>query len=105
MPLYVVTYTHPDAEGWAAQLLPHIHYLQDLLATGELKASDPLPGAAPHAAPLILEATNRAALDAIIARDSFAEHNLIAEMTVAEWDPIFGAFNALSSRPGQLQSS
>ncbi len=103
MPLYVVTYTHPDAEGWAAQLIPHVRWLQDALASGALKASGPMPGVEPRGALLILEAADRAGLDALVAGDPFAAHGLIADMTVREWDPIFGAFNALSSRPGELQ--
>lgn len=103
MPLYVVRFHHPDAAGWQEQLMPHIAFLQQLLREGSLKASGPLQGAADKAALLLIEAADRAALDAIIARDPFAEHGLIAEMVVEEWDPLFGVFNALSSMPGQMQ--
>ncbi len=103
MPLYVVRFHHPDAEGWQQQLMPHVAYLQQLLREGSLKASGPLPGAANKAALLLIEAPGRPELDAIIARDPFAEHGLIADLIVEEWDPLFGVFNALSSMPGQLQ--
>ena len=99
MPLFVVTYTHPDEAGWQAQLMPHIEYLRALVDDGVLRASGPLPGTPVKSALLIIAASDRAELDAIVARDPFAAHGLIAEMTVREWDPIFGAFNADSSMP------
>ena len=103
MPLFVVRFHHPDAAGWQQQLMPHIVFLQGLLKQGALKASGPLPGGRDKAALLLIEAADRAALDAIIARDPFAEHGLIADLVVEEWDPIFGVFNDLSSMPGQMQ--
>lgn len=103
MPLYVVRFHHPDTAGWQQQLMPHIVFLQELLKQGALKASGPLPGGRDKAALLLIEAPDRPALDAIIARDPFAVHGLIADMVVEEWDPIFGVFNALSSMSGQMQ--
>lgn len=104
MPLYVVRFHHVDEAGWQEQLMPHIAFLQQLLRDGVLKASGPLPGARDKAALLLIEAADRATLDAIIERDPYAQHGLIVDMIVEEWDPIFGAFNALSSMPGKLQS-
>ncbi|MES2755686.1 MAG: YciI family protein [Pseudomonadota bacterium] len=99
MTTYIVTYAHPDEAGWQAQLMPHIAWLNERVADGSLLASGPLPGEGVKRALLILRAADRAALDALIASDPFAEHGLIADQTVAAWDPIFGAFNALSSLP------
>lgn len=39
MPLYVVTYTHPDLEGWQRHLMPHVAWLRDQVAAGVLRAS------------------------------------------------------------------
>ena len=52
---------------------------------------------------LIIGAPDRTSLDQLIATDPFAEHSLIANMTINQWDPIFGAFNDRSSMPGQMQ--
>lgn len=104
MPIFIVHYEHPDDAGWQEQLMPHVHYLQDLLAEGILLASGPLPDATVKSARLIINAENEEELDAIIARDPFAKHGLIANMIVAKWDPIFGVFNERSSMPGAMQS-
>ncbi|HEX8414393.1 MAG TPA: hypothetical protein VF637_11000 [Sphingomicrobium sp.] len=50
-----------------------------------------------------MAAPDRAMLDDIIQGDPFAEHRLIENMTITQWDPIFGAFNERSSMPGQMQ--
>ena len=103
VPLYVVTYDHPDDTGWQAHVLPHIAWLQGRLRDGALVASGPFDGNEPRSAMLVMSAPDRSALEAIVATDPFAVHGLIENMTVRAWDPIFGAFNAASSRPGQLQ--
>ena len=99
MPIYVVTYEHPDDAGWAVHVMPHVAWLQDRVADGSLLASGPYEGTAVKSAMLLLKAADRAALDALIATDPFAKEGLIANMTVQAWDPIFGAFNAQSSMP------
>ena len=103
MPVYAIRYEHPDATGWATHLMPHVNWLQDHLADGTLLASGPFPGHANKAAMLLMTAPNRAAIEALIATDPFAQEGLIANLLIEEWDPIFGAFNALSSMPGQMQ--
>ena len=104
MAVFIVHYEHPDDAGWQQQLMPHIHYLQDLLAEGVLLASGPLPQRAVKSAMLLISAADEEELQTIIARDPFAEHELIANMTVERWDPIFGVHNGLSSMPGSMQS-
>ncbi len=99
MPLYAVTYDHPDETGWKQHVMPHVGWLQDRLKDGSLLASGPFSGASPKAALLIMSAPDRDALDAVIASDPFAIEGLIEAMTVREWDPIFGTFNARSSMP------
>lgn len=103
MPVYVVTFEHPDEAGWKRHLQAHVEYLQKLLKEGTLHASGPFAGNPDRKAMLILKARDRAHLDKLIAEDPFAIENLIENMTIAEWDPIFGALNAESSYPGQLQ--
>lgn len=104
MTIWAVTYEHPDEAGWRTHLPPHVAWLQDRLADGSLLASGPFAGDPARTALLILDAPDRGALDALIATDPFAIEGLIANLTVRPWDPIFGAFNTRSSRPGQLQT-
>ncbi len=100
MALFVVTYTHPNEAGWTAELLPHLHYLQDQLKSGVLLASGPFMDGGVKSAMLIMSGANREAVLAEIAKDPFAIEGLIEDMTVREWDPIFGALVGHSSRGG-----
>lgn len=104
MPLYAITYEHPDETGWRQHVVPHVTWLQDRLKDGALLASGPFNNVSGKAALLIMSAPDRAALDQLISSDPFAIEGLIENMTVHEWDPIFGAFNTRSSMPGQMQS-
>jgi uncharacterized protein YciI len=103
MPLYAITYEHPNEVGWREHVMPHVAWLQDRLADGSLLASGPFNGEANKAALLIMSAPDKRALASIIASDPFSIEGLIENMTVREWDPIFGAFNDQSSMPGQMQ--
>lgn len=105
MPIYVVTYEHPDELGWKEHLMPHVAWLQAQLKAGTLIASGPFGDRTLRPAMLILSAQDRSSLHRLIATDPFAEQGLIDNMTVDEWDPIFGAFNDRSSMPGQMQGS
>lgn len=99
MAFFLVTMSHPDGEGWNTHLKAHIDYLQELVEQGKLRASGPLRGTPLRTGFLILLADNKAEAEAIIAQDPFAIEGLIEELTIVEWDPLFGAFEAESSRP------
>ncbi len=105
MPMYAVSYQHPDEARWAEHLMSHIVWLQDRLKDGSLCASGPLTDLAVKSALLIMSTPDRAALERLIATDPFALHGLIEDMTINEWDPIFGTYNGRSSMPGQMQGS
>jgi len=98
MPLFVVTYTHPDEAGWRLHVTPHVEYLNGLVERGVLRASGPFKDTPHRSAMLLFAAPDRDALMALIAEDPFAIEGLIEDMTVTEWDPIFGALIADSSR-------
>ena len=99
MPLFAVTYEHPDEKSWQQYLMPHVSWLRDRIADGTLLASGPLENTQVKAALLILSAPDIAALQDVIGSDPFAQQGLIENMTIQHWDPIFGAFNARSSMP------
>ncbi|HEX8239493.1 MAG TPA: YciI family protein [Allosphingosinicella sp.] len=99
MPRFVVTYEHPDEGGWQRHLMPHVAWLQERLKDGSLLASGPFSDSPVKAALLIMDVPDRSTLDALIATDPFATEGLIENMTIREWDPIFGTFNNRSSMP------
>ena len=101
MPVYVVTYEHPDESGWQRHLMAHVDWLQDRLKDGSLLASGPFSGDTLKSALLLMTAPDRQSVVDLIAGDPFAEQGLIENMTIREWDPIFGVFNARSSIPQQ----
>jgi len=103
MPIYAVSYLHPDEDGWKQHLMAHIAWLQDRLADGSLLASGPLQDVGAKAALLVMHALDRDDLDRLISTDPFAVHGLIEDVAINEWDPLFGAFNDRSSMPGQMQ--
>ena len=94
---FVVTMTHPDGAGWGEHVLAHVDYLRGLVANGKLRASGRAIGLPLRAGLLIFTVTDRAELDALIAADPFAIAGLIEDLTVIEWDPLFGAFAGESS--------
>ncbi|MFM5916190.1 MAG: YciI family protein [Novosphingobium sp.] len=92
MKFFVVTMTHPDGPGWGEHVLPHVEYLNGLITAGKLRASGPVVGGALRAGLLLFTVDGREELDALIAADPFAIEGLIEELTVTEWNPMFGAF-------------
>ncbi len=44
MSTFVVTYQHPNSEGWIKHLKPHIQWLKDQLKSGTLIVSGPMVG-------------------------------------------------------------
>ncbi len=97
MPFFVVTMSHPDGEGWGKYLHAHIEYLRFLIEQGRLRASGRLKGKPLRSGFLIFTATTQAEVEALIEQDPFAKEGLIAELTIHEWDPLFGVFAAESS--------
>lgn len=106
MAIFTVTMQHPDDDGWNRQLKPHVDYLLELLRSGKLVASGPLKGTKLRSGFLVITASDRAEVEAIVAGDPFATENLIVDLAITEWDPVFGALHNLSSKqlPGGLNS-
>ena len=102
MKFFVVTYIHRDPAGWKKQLDSHVEYLKDLLSRGTLRASGPLFGLAAAPSParagmLIFTGTDKEAILEVLRADPFMVHNLVDEMTIAEWDPVVGTYAKESS--------
>jgi uncharacterized protein len=95
---FVVTMSHPDGPAWGAHVIEHVNYLSELIDQGKLRASGPAVGTTLRTGVLLFTVADRAELDALIAGDPFAREGLVEELTVIQWDPLFGAFAAESSR-------
>lgn len=94
---FVVTMSHPDGDGWGQHVEAHVAYLKTLVTQGKLRASGPATGLPLRSGLLIFTVVDRAELDQLIAGDPFAREGLIANITIVEWDPLFGRFAEESS--------
>lgn len=103
MSVFVVRYTHPATPGWALHLEAHTKWLLARLEDRSLLASGPVEATHGHGALLVFDVDTRAALDALLAGDPYAQHDLVSSCEVIEWNPLFGAFQAHSSLPAMLQ--
>ncbi len=92
MAFFLVTMTHPDGDGWGLHVMPHVAYLQGLIADGKIRASGPVAGLGKRASFIVFTVDTREEVDGLVAEDPFAIEGLIDELTVLEWDPMFGAF-------------
>lgn len=101
MPLFLVTYLHPDREGWLTHLGPHLEWIAAQVESGTLRASGPTELGDIRSAALIIDSPDRATLESTLATDPFVEHGQVGELTITPWDPIFGILNDHSSQPGR----
>ena len=98
MAFFLVTMTHPDGEGWGQHVMPHVDYLKGLIEAGKIRASGPVTGLGKRAGFIMMTVDTREEVDRLIAADPFAIEGLIDELTVLEWDPMFGALAGDGSR-------
>ncbi len=92
MAFFLVTMTHPDGYGWGGHVRAHVAYLQQLIAAGKIRASGPVQGLGKRAGFIIMTVADRAEAQALVDADPFAVENLIDDLTILEWNPMFGAF-------------
>ena len=94
-------YTHPDPAGWARHLPAHLDWLVAGVESGHLRASGDTRRSPIRSALLVVAATHHESAAAFIATDPFVTQGLVGEMTITEWNPVFGAFNSDSDLPGK----
>jgi uncharacterized protein YciI len=93
MAFFLVTMTHPDGEGWGRHVIPHVDYLRGLIETGKIKASGLVTGMGKRAGFIIMTVDDRDEVQRLVDADPFAIEGLIDDLTIVEWDPMFGAFS------------
>ena len=102
MKFFIVTFVHRNLKDWRTHLDAHLVYLRTLVANDRLRASGPLKGTAEtergavHAL-LILQGESGEDIVRIIDEDPFTIHGLIEDLTITEWDPLFGDYESQSS--------
>lgn len=103
MAFFLVTMTHPDDDGWGRHVVAHVGYLQGLIEAGKIRASGPAYGLGKRAGFIIMTVADAQEARSLIAEDPFAIEKLIDDLTIVEWDPMFGAFAADSSRTPKIR--
>jgi uncharacterized protein YciI len=98
MAFFLVTMTHPDGDGWGRHVVPHVDYLKGLIEAGKIRASGPVTGLGKRAGFIIMTVDDLEEVKRIVAEDPFAIEGLIDDLTIVQWDPMFGAFSGESSR-------
>ena len=98
MAFFLVTMTHPDGDGWGRHVVPHVNYLKDLINAGKIRASGPISGLGKRAGFIIMTVEDIEEAKRLVAEDPFTTEGLVDELTILQWDPMFGVFSQESSR-------
>lgn len=94
MAIFAVRYTYDQRADVRDAVRPeHRDYLRGLADAGSLHGSGPFADGEPGAL-LVLDAPDRAALDALLAADPFAREGLIGRTDVREWSLLIGPWAA-----------
>ncbi|HZQ43598.1 MAG TPA: YciI family protein [Acidobacteriaceae bacterium] len=80
-----------------SHLSVHLDYLDSLVHRGVLRACGPLKGTPVRSALLIFSAQAREEVIEAVSNDPFMIHGQVHEMTITEWDPVFGVFSLEAS--------
>lgn len=97
MSTFIVSYRHPDYQGWLQHLKPHMDWIMKQVESGCLIASGPVVGAEDRSAVLVFSAQDNESLREIIATDPYYIEGLVADLKITQWDPIFGTLRSHSS--------
>lgn len=98
MNIYLVRMEHPEGPEWNTFVREHVLYLKELIADGTLIASGPLKNTALRAGFLIFRAEDLQQVHRLVNADPFARENLIVNLEIQQWDPLFGQLSSLSSQ-------
>ncbi|KZM74890.1 YciI family protein [Nocardia terpenica] len=92
MPIFAVhyTYTEATAAGRDEHRPAHRQWLADLVERGTVLSSGFYPDGS--GALILFRADDAAAMDALLAQDPFARHDVIDDKRAVEWLPVMGAF-------------
>ncbi|MBT0995051.1 hypothetical protein KIN34_12245 [Cellulomonas sp. DKR-3] len=90
MATFAVRYTYDERADVRDVVRPeHRSYLAGLAEAGRLRGSGPWVGGEPGAL-LVLEASDEAAVRALLDADPFQREGLVVEVHVRQWDVVLG---------------
>ena len=98
MAFFLVTMTHPDGKGWGQHVVAHVGYLRGLIEVGKIRASGPVYGLGKRAGFILMTVDDIEQARQLVVEDPFSTEGLIDDLTILEWDPMFGAFAEDSQR-------
>lgn len=93
MKYFIVTYTHPDEEGWKKFLQPHVDFLVDCVKKGFIYSSGPILNSEVRSAAIIFSVESKAEAERLIAEDPYTIHGQVGSCTIFEWKPLFGVMS------------
>lgn len=101
--VFIVKLEHPDEEGWRRWLEPHLNWVKKLVDAGVIVASGPSLGTSVRQGLLVMQAVDEPALREVLKTDPFWPNGIIENLTVVQWDPIFGRLASCSSAPDGIR--
>ncbi len=93
MKYFIVTYTHPDEEGWKKFLQPHVDFLVDCVSKGYIYSSGPIMDGNVRSAMIIFSVESKAEAERLISEDPYTIHGQVGSCTIFEWKPLFGVMS------------
>jgi hypothetical protein len=91
MPIFAVTYRYSDDIATRDALrTEHRDYLRGLADQGLLLVSGPFGPNGPAGALLLFRTDDRGHVNALVEKDPFTPSGVIADVTIAEWEPVIG---------------
>lgn len=93
MKYYIVKFVHTDLAGWKKFVNAQIAYLEEMIAADKLIVSGPVKNDSQveKEAYLIFQVKDRAELQGLLENDSYWYEGLVADYSLDEWNPMFGA--------------
>lgn len=94
---FIVTYTHPDEEGWKKHLQAHIDFLIDCVQKGKILLSGPFMDADIRSAAIIFQVEDREEVELLVAQDPYTIYGQVGECVIREWKPLFGTMPGMKN--------
>lgn len=93
MPVFAVTYNYgPDTETRMEHRPAHRQWQSEMNQAGVILASGPLDDEPQPGGLLLMQAADRAEIEAHLDKDPYASIGVIESTSIRQWTPVFGPF-------------